>query len=53
MNERGWQNPNHAGFTEWARTQLAARVGYLRYNTGLRISERRAPRRVLGAKRAG
>jgi pimeloyl-ACP methyl ester carboxylesterase len=39
MNERGWQNPNHAGFTEWARTQLAARVGYLRYNTGLRISE--------------
>jgi len=39
MNERAWQNPTHARFAEWARTHLAARVGYLRYNTGLRISE--------------
>lgn len=39
MNERAWRNPSHAHFAEWARTQLAARVTYLRYNTGLRISE--------------
>lgn len=42
MSERAWQNPSHARFAAWARTQLAARVGYLRYNTGLRISENAA-----------
>ena len=38
MSERAWQKPAHAHFAEWARTHLAARVAYLRYNTGLRIS---------------
>jgi len=39
MSERAWQKPAHAHFAEWARTHLAARIAYLRYNTGLRISE--------------
>jgi pimeloyl-ACP methyl ester carboxylesterase len=57
MSERAWQKPAHAHFAEWARTHLAARVAYLRYNTGLRIStngvrlaellEREAPEREL------
>lgn len=38
MNERGWPGPEHARFCDWARTRLGARIAYLRYNTGLRIS---------------
>jgi pimeloyl-ACP methyl ester carboxylesterase len=57
MSERGWRNPAHARFAAWASERLDARVAYLRYNTGLRISanaarlaellERRAPEREL------
>jgi pimeloyl-ACP methyl ester carboxylesterase len=57
MSERAWQQPAHTRFAAWARAQLAARVAYLRYNTGLRISangarlaellEREAPEREL------
>jgi pimeloyl-ACP methyl ester carboxylesterase len=39
MNERGWRGAEHARFCEWAGRRLRARVAYLRYNTGLRISE--------------
>ena len=38
MNERGWQGDAHARFCDWAWQRLRARVAYLRYNTGLRIS---------------
>jgi pimeloyl-ACP methyl ester carboxylesterase len=57
MSERAWQKPAHDHFAEWACTHFAARVAYLRYNTGLRISangarladllEREAPEREL------
>jgi pimeloyl-ACP methyl ester carboxylesterase len=38
MNERAWHNPTHERFVAWAEARLGARVAYLRYNTGLRIS---------------
>jgi hypothetical protein len=38
MNERSWQSPEHARFRDWAEAHLHARVAYLRYNTGLRVS---------------
>ena len=57
MSERAWQKPAHEHFAEWAGRHLAARVAYLRYNTGLRISangarladllERETPEREL------
>jgi pimeloyl-ACP methyl ester carboxylesterase len=39
LNERCWQGPAHDAFAAWARERLGAEVAYLRYNTGLRISE--------------
>jgi len=39
MNERGWRSLEHARFRRWARRRLGAGSRYLRYNTGLRISE--------------
>lgn len=39
MNERGWRAAAHRRFTEWTRRRLGARTAYVRYNTGLRISQ--------------
>ena len=39
LNERCWDAPAHARFVAWAQGALGAGVAYLRYNTGLRISQ--------------
>jgi len=39
MNERCWKGPAHGRFVAWAQERLGAEVAYLRYNTGLRISQ--------------
>ena len=38
MNERSWRGVEHMRFCGWTGRRLGARVAYLRYNTGLRIS---------------
>ncbi|MGB2057698.1 MAG: esterase/lipase family protein [Alcanivorax sp.] len=39
MNDACWSNPAADAFNHWARTELKADVRYLRYNTGLHISD--------------
>lgn len=39
MSELGWQHPAHADFCQWNEHARAARISYLRYNTGRRISQ--------------
>lgn len=39
MNDACWNNPAADGFSHWARGELKADVRYLRYNTGLHISD--------------
>ena len=53
MNERGWRGREHARFCQWARTRLGARVAYLRYNTGLRISTNGAQLAALLEREVG
>ncbi|MCG8392133.1 MAG: GPI inositol-deacylase [Pseudomonadales bacterium] len=39
MNDACWNNPAADAFSHWARVHLQADVRYLRYNTGLHISD--------------
>ncbi|EKF73718.1 hypothetical protein A11A3_12168 [Alcanivorax hongdengensis A-11-3] len=39
MNEACWQSPASLAFADWAGQQLNAEVRFLRYNTGLHISD--------------
>jgi len=39
MNDACWSNPAADAFNHWARTELKADVRYLRYNTGLHVSD--------------
>ncbi len=39
MSERGWQQGAHPGFSLWLRNERGADVQYLRYNSGLHISD--------------
>ncbi|MCK0154697.1 GPI inositol-deacylase [Alcanivorax sp. S6407] len=39
MNDACWNTPAADGFGQWARRHLNAEVRYLRYNTGLHISD--------------
>ena len=39
MNDACWNNPAADAFSQWARGELKADVRYLRYNTGLHISD--------------
>ncbi|ERP89214.1 hypothetical protein Q670_02240 [Alcanivorax sp. P2S70] len=39
MNDSCWNNPAADSFSQWVRRELNADVRYLRYNTGLHISD--------------
>ena len=39
MSELGWQHTAHADFCQWNAQARGARISYLRYNTGRRISQ--------------